>query len=171
MLRTCASPIWAAASARTGSRERTSWLLSTARWVVRAPICSVPPLSLMPTIPGSLRRSMRCAGCASRSFISATRLWLPASTLQSSWYLSRSASASFTVSGAWYSKGAGYMASPSFDRVPDAPGGERHVDVLHSQRRERVHHRVGDRRGRGDGAGLTRAFDAERIHRRRRHRP
>ena len=38
-----------------------------------------------------------------------------------------------------------------------------------TERRQRVEHRVGDRRRRADGAGLADALDPERVHRRRRH--
>src|SRR5690348_11041400 len=139
-----------------------------------APITSVPPSSLMPERPETLRRSTRCFGWASRSFMAGSRLCPPASSLASSlWRPSRS-SASFNVPGVWYSNWAGYMsASPLLLRfgglggLPDPLRRQRHgVDVVHAEPRQGVHHRVDHRRRRGDGAGLARALHAERIDRR-----
>src|SRR5437016_5681888 len=171
--RTCASPICPAASAAIGSFARISSDEARAACVVSAPIKSAPCASRTPVRPSTFRRSTRCAGCARRSFINGTRLWLPASTFASSPYWPRSARASESVEGAWYSKGAEYMGSSSVapQGLPDASRSERHVDVADAERRDRVHHGVGDGGGGGDGPGLARAFDPERVHRGRRLRP
>src|SRR5215212_9256809 len=49
------------------------------------------------------------------------------------------------------------------DRVPDARGRGRHVEMPHAERRQRVHHRVHDGGGGGDGAGLTASLDAQPV--------
>src|SRR5262249_7659199 len=49
------------------------------------------------------------------------------------------------------------------DRAPHPLWRHRDVEVTHAQHRERVDHRVGDRRQRTDTAGLAAAFDAERV--------
>ena len=49
------------------------------------------------------------------------------------------------------------------DRAPHPLGRRRHLDVAHAEIRERIHHRVRDRRHRADAAGLAAALDAERI--------
>ena len=57
---------------------------------------------------------------------------------------------------------------PAVDRLPHPARRRRHVDVAHAGVAvERVDDGVDDRRRRADGAGLARAFDAERIGRRR----
>src|SRR5256712_1708692 len=171
--RTCASPICPAASAAIGSFARISSDEARAACVVSAPIKSAPCASRTPVRPSTFRRSTRCAGCARRSFINGTRLWLPASTFASSPYWPRGARASETVAGAWYSKGAQYMGSSSVapQGLPDASRSERHVDVADAERRDRVHHRVGDGGGGGDGPGLAGALCPERGHPGRRLRP
>src|ERR1700732_997634 len=121
----------------------------------------VPPSSLMPESPETFLRSTRCLGGARRSFMAGSRLCPPASSLASSlWRPSRS-SASFIVPGVWYSNWAGYMSvSPlllrfsGLEGLPDSLRRHRHrVDVVHSEARQGVHHRVDHRRRRGDGAG------------------
>src|SRR5690348_9948744 len=173
MLRTMGSPICPATAASTGHFDFTAGEDSTWKWVVIAPITSVPPSSLMPARPEILRRSTRCLGWARRSFIAGSRLWPPAKSLASSlWRPSRS-SASFIVPGVWYSNWAGYMSvSPlllrfgGLDGLPDSLRRHRHrVDVVHSEARQGVHHRVDHRGRRGDGAGLSRAFHPQRVHR------
>src|SRR5258708_38100202 len=54
--------------------------------------------------------------------------------------------------------------------LPNIFGPHRHVQVLHSVRRQRIDDRVDDRRGRAEGAGFAHAFDAPRIYRRERFR-
>jgi len=83
-LRTCGSPIWLAASAAIGSFARTNSEAAIAACVVSAPTSSAPCASRTPVRPSTLRRSTTWAGCASRSFISGMRLWLPARTFASS---------------------------------------------------------------------------------------
>ena len=59
-------------------------------------------------------------------------------------------------------------AASCLDQIPDFFGRQRHVDVPHAQRAERIHHGIHHRRRTADGAGFADAFDAQRIHRRRR---
>ena len=47
--------------------------------------------------------------------------------------------------------------------APHALGGGGHVDIDDAERRQRIHHRVHDRRRRADGAGLAAALGAQRI--------
>src|SRR5262245_59292112 len=138
---------------------------------------SAPPSSLTPLSAATLPMSIRCLGCASLSFMAGKRLCPPARSFASSLYLPRRSSASLTVEALWYSNWAGYMASPlllgfgGLERRPDPLRRERHaLDVVHAEPRQRVHHGVHHRGGGGDGAGLPRALDAERVHRRRRLR-
>src|SRR5437773_4433741 len=165
----------AATSARTGSFDLTVDDDSISQWVVIAPIARALPSALMPESPETLRRSMRCFGWASRSFIIGMRLWPPARILASSFSLPSNPSASLTFFGAWYWNAAGYMAPPLFllggrDGLPDLARRERHVEVPDPEGLERVHDRVRDRGRRGDRPGLARALDAERVDRARRHR-
>src|SRR5262245_42315093 len=168
-----------ATSDRTGALDFTRADDSTCQCVVIAPIASTLPSSLIPESPGTLRRSTRCLGWARRSFIIGMRLWPPATIFASSLNWPRSPRASLTLVGAWYSNAAGYMvlslclgaAGAALDRLPHALRGERHdLDVIDSERGQRINHRVDDGRRRRDRAGLARALDAERVHRRRRHR-
>ena len=47
--------------------------------------------------------------------------------------------------------------------LPQLRRGVGHIDVIDAQRRQSVHHGVGDRRWRAIGAGLADAFDAQGI--------
>ena len=121
--------------------------------------------------------STSAAGSASRSFIIGRSEWPPASGRVSPFSAS-SPIASSRLVGRLYSNSAGrcvYMALLSaprrLHRPPDALRRQRHVEVPDPERRERVHHRVHDRRGRRDRAGLARALDAERVDVGRRLRP
>src|SRR5206468_5712283 len=58
----------------------------------------------------------------------------------------------------------------SGERAPDLFGGERHVEVRDTERRERVDDRVDHRRREADRPGLADSLDAERIVRRGRVR-
>src|SRR5262249_26824902 len=177
LLRTAGSPIIAAVSDTTAHFAFSTFDDSTSQCVVIAPIEIMPLSSLIPVRPGTLRRSIRCLGCARRSFIIGIRLWPPARILASS-SLPRSFSASATLAGAWYSNAAGYMgASPlaaglrGLDGLPHTLGRERHrLDMVDAERAQRVDDGIHDRGRGGDGSGLTRALDSERIHGRRRHR-
>src|SRR5262249_45941411 len=55
------------------------------------------------------------------------------------------------------------------DRLPDLRGRERHVDVPHAERPERVDDRVHVRGGGAAGGGLADALRADRVVRRRGH--
>jgi hypothetical protein len=48
-------------------------------------------------------------------------------------------------------------------RLPYPRRRRRHVEMLHAERRQRVHHGVHDGGGRGDRAGLSAALDAEAV--------
>ena len=63
-----------ATSESTASFDFTSGDDSIAQWVVIAPIASELPSCLIPVSPGIFRRSIRCLGCASRSFIIGIKL-------------------------------------------------------------------------------------------------
>src|SRR5438034_2061241 len=138
-----------------------------------APMTRVPPSSLTPLRPETFPMSMRCLGCARRSFMAGSRLWPPARSLASSLYWPRRSSASLTVEALWYSNWAGYMGvSPLLLRFgglegrPDPLRRERHrFDVIHTEAGQRVHHRVHHGGGGGDGSRFPRPLDAERIHR------
>src|SRR5262245_44031831 len=195
--RTAGSPTMDAVSLRIGHFCLSTGDDSICQWVVMAPITMAPPSSLMPLRPGTLRRSMRCLGCARRSFIIGTRLWPPARSLASSPSRPRRPSASCTLVGAWYSNAAGYIfgvsyfrfavgalprptvghenpltsASRGLERLPDALRRQRHLfDVVDAGRRERVDDGIDDGGGGGDRARLPGALHPEWVHRRRRHR-
>src|SRR4051812_36230046 len=94
------------------------------------------------------------AGRARRKLSIGTRLWPPASTVESS---SSSASTSSSESGELYSNGAGFTdVSPQ--RPPQLVLGERRVNVPAAQR---VGHRVADRRRRAHGSPLPDALRAQ----------
>ena len=80
-LRTCGSPISAAASAIIGHVSRNSFDAAISVCVVVAPISMRPPASLMPESPGILEISTSVPGSLRRSFINGTRLCPPAITL------------------------------------------------------------------------------------------
>src|SRR5207237_8066345 len=56
-------------------------------------------------------------------------------------------------------------ALSSLDRLPPPLRRDRHVEVRDAERRQRVDHRIGNRRRTAVGAGLANAFGAERIER------
>ena len=99
LLRTAGSPIMAAVSDTIAHLPFSTFEDSTSQWVDIAPSEIVPPDSLMPVSPLTLRRSMRCFGWARRSFIIGIRLWPPARILASS-SLPSSFRASATLAGA-----------------------------------------------------------------------
>src|SRR6185295_18870873 len=59
------------------------------------------------------------------------------------------------------------FTSTIMHRLPYPGGGKREIEMVYSERAQRVDHRVGHRRQRAGGAGLARALHAERIGRRR----
>ena len=79
-LRTC----WSAMVSATIAASPMSGWLATAWWVVMAPIRNAPFSRSIPDRPGTRRRSTSSDGAASRSFISGSSEWPPASTLASS---------------------------------------------------------------------------------------
>ena len=87
--RAAAAPSAAAGASRSG-RSRPSWHRCTIR----------PPSSRMPRSSAMRFRSIRCAGCAKRSFIIGSRLWPPASSLASPPRSAEQPSASATGRGA-----------------------------------------------------------------------
>src|ERR1043166_2024976 len=100
-------------------------------------------------------------GCVSRSFIAGIRLWPPARIFASSFWASR-LSASSIVFARLYSNDAGIMIAPfgvrrlvaafksadksahskflCVDQFPNFFGSQRHVDVGHPVRRQRINH-------------------------------
>ena len=99
---------------RSGTAAATSASRSIARWRVIAPMVSVPfGRASTPVSSATRLRSTRCAKRVRRSASIGTRLWPPASGLASSACSARSPTASATVSGAWYSNGAGFTGAPS----------------------------------------------------------
>ena len=65
-----------------------------------APMVTPPPFPWIPLSPGTLRRSTSSVGAASRSFISGSSEWPPASSFASSPPDDSAESASSSVSGA-----------------------------------------------------------------------
>ena len=126
-LRICACPTNGVARASRGTASATSALCSTAASVVPAPMRRCPSRALD---AGESRRCGRCRPGA-RSWpgagrASGTRLWPPASTLASSPRSASRPTASSTVPGRWYSKGAGFTTHlpvrPWSASAPGRPG-------------------------------------------------
>src|SRR6266576_715907 len=141
---------------------------------VIAPITIERPRSSMPDRPSIKDRSIRLAGLASRCFMVGIRVWPPASSFASSPLASRFAACrtldgrcnvNAYIEASLFRRFAGGVAA--LDRGPDRLRGRRHGDLLAA---DRVGDGVDDRGGRGDGAGLAAAFDAERVRRAFRHR-
>src|SRR5882762_5402464 len=57
------------------------------------------------------------------------------------------------------------------NKFPDGLWPGRHVEMLHSVRRQRIDDRIDDRRRGADGSGFAHAFDTQRVDRRRRFGP
>src|SRR5260370_32725692 len=57
------------------------------------------------------------------------------------------------------------------NQFPDGLRSRRHVEMLHSVRRQRIDNRIDDRRRGAHGSGFTHAFDTQRVDRRRRFGP
>src|SRR5579884_360717 len=111
-LRTWASPIRPAASARPGACRRTTSETATSACRVSAPMISRSPSVRMPLMLGRRPMSIRYLGSCRRSFMAGTRLWPPASSLASSPYWLKRLIASWREPGARYSKLAGYIGAP-----------------------------------------------------------
>jgi hypothetical protein len=84
----------ALAASPSSALDATSW------WRVIAPIRKAPFSRSMPARPGTRRRSTSSVGAASRSFISGSSEWPPASTLASSPPSRSAPSAASSESGA-----------------------------------------------------------------------
>src|SRR5450432_3205784 len=99
--RTAGSPINPASSASAGIASPTIAERATSACLAVAPITSERPFISIPSRPSMWERSTRCGGLASRCFITGSRVWPPAMTLASSFFVKRLA-ACRTVAGRWY---------------------------------------------------------------------
>ncbi len=96
------------AAASNGTSDAIAGSRSTARWRVMAPTRKEPSSRRIPKSSGTRLRSIRCSKRVRRKASMGTRLCPPASGLHSSPCSPSSATVSATVSGAWYSNGAGF---------------------------------------------------------------
>ena len=114
-LRIAGCPMYGSASASSGDAWATAGSCSSSANVVSAPMRR-PPLVDTPRSSAIGVMSTRVTGRASRRFISATRLWPPASAFASPSPAARRSSASSTDSARRYSKLGGFTPTRSARR-------------------------------------------------------
>src|SRR5437868_14202648 len=136
---------------------------------VIAPITSASPSLRMPANSEMPRKSTSVPGCASRSFIAATRLCPPARGLPP--VLARAFAASASVFGSWYSKVyMNFSLTPgALNRLPHAMRRCRHVEMRDPDARQCVHHRIHQRGRSANCSRFATPFCAQGIVRARRH--
>ena len=106
---TAGSPTWDATCASRGQAAVSSAECSRALWLVRAPMDTVSPSTLMPRRSSALPMSTSTLGLARRSLMSGISDWPPASNLASSPCSPSAATAASAESALTYPTAAGIM--------------------------------------------------------------